>query len=86
MIWGLTTEELDERLKQMESQWHPVFAWRPKVLWDGRKAWLCRLERIGRFSHEVAALKHELGYAVSSHDGLWVYRLAKPMDGSEVQE
>lgn len=48
MIYGKTNDtrikeyyENDRKLKE----WHPFFVLRPKYLNDGRKAWLCWVER-----------------------------------------
>jgi hypothetical protein len=41
MIWGETDEQKISRLRK----WRRTFAWWPVQLSDGRRAWLCHVEK-----------------------------------------
>ena len=48
MIFGKTDIEREQQKRADEeyyTQWHPYFTWKPRRIADGRKAWLCWIER-----------------------------------------
>ena len=67
MVWGETNEELAVRVRL----WRPWFAWHPITLPDGRKAWLCWVER--RLDKTVMDLIPYM--PMTAPPQIWEYRL-----------